>query len=129
MANNYKVYKDACELSPIKAIELAAAQTPGAISLAQGIPSFATPQCIREFVTEKIDQGACDKYSLTPGLLELREEIAIALIAEGLHYDPELEIIATAGAIEGITATFLGLTTPGDEVILPSPTYLSLIHI
>ncbi len=113
------------ELSAIKAIELAAAKIPGSISLAQGIPSFATPEPIREFVCQKIQSGACDKYSLTNGLPVLREEIALSLSEEKLYYDPETEIIATAGSIEGITASLLAVTQPGEEVILPSPTYAS----
>ncbi|MBN8547970.1 MAG: aminotransferase class I/II-fold pyridoxal phosphate-dependent enzyme [Deltaproteobacteria bacterium] len=113
------------ELSPIKAMELAASKIPGVISLAQGIPSFKTPEVIKRFVHEKIDQGLCDKYSLTLGLAELREEIALSLQKENLRYDPESEIIVTAGSIEGITASVLASTEPGDEVIVPSPTYAS----
>ncbi len=113
------------ELSPIKAMELAASKIPGVVSLAQGIPSFRTPEAIKQFVHEKIDLGLCDKYSLTVGLAELREEIALALQKEGLHYDPESEILVTAGSIEGITASILASTEPGDEVLVPSPTYAS----
>ncbi|RMG43042.1 MAG: aminotransferase class I/II-fold pyridoxal phosphate-dependent enzyme [Candidatus Dadabacteria bacterium] len=113
------------ELSPIKAIELKAATLPGVISLAQGIPSFNSPEVIREFVTEKIKKGLCDKYSLTNGLTELREEIAISLEDDGLIYSPDDEIIITAGSIEGITAALFACTAPGDEVLLPSPSYVS----
>ena len=67
---------------------------------------------------EKIAAGLCDKYSLTTGLTELREEIALSLEADGLSYDPEREILVTAGSIEGITATLLAFTSPGDEVLL-----------
>lgn len=113
------------QLSPIKGIELAAARIPGAVSLAQGIPSFDTPSVVKEFVRERLLSGACDRYSLTIGLSELREEIALALEKEGLRYDPDHEILATAGSIEGITAAVLSCTQPGDEVILPSPSYVS----
>lgn len=114
-------------LSPIKAIELAAAETPGAISLAQGIPSFGTPQVIRDFVKERISEGLCDKYSLTNGVAELRDEIAQSLATDGLRYDPDREIVVTAGSIEGITASLLSMTSPGDEVLLPSPSYASYL--
>lgn len=113
------------ELSPIKAIELAASRVPGAISLAQGVPYFPAPPFLRDFVGERIANGACDKYSLTPGLLEFREEVAATLAADGLHYDPEGEIIATVGSIEGITASLLALVPAGSEVLLPSPSYTS----
>lgn len=113
------------ELSPIKAIELAAARTEGAVSLAQGIPSFNTPEIIRNYVIEQIRSGVCDKYSLTTGLPELREEIASNLKSYGYNYDPDTEIIVTAGSIEGITASILASTNSGDEVIIPSPSYAS----
>lgn len=113
------------ELSPIKAMELAASKLQDVISLAQGIPSFATPQVIRDFVHQRIEQGLCDKYSLTIGLSELREEISLALQKEGLSYDPETEVVVTVGSIEGLTASILSCTSPGDEVLLPSPTYAS----
>lgn len=115
------------ELSPIKAMELAAAKIPGVVSLAQGIPSFDTPECIREYVIEMIEQGRCDKYSLTNGMVELREEISLALEEDGLSYDPDSEIIATCGSIEGITAALLATCSPGSEVIVPSPTYASYL--
>ena len=80
------------ELSPIKDIELRASRIPGVVSLAQGIPSFDTPAPIKRFVQQKIDEGACDKYSVTPGLPELRELIAETLRRDGLHYDPDGEV-------------------------------------
>jgi len=113
------------ELSPIKAIELAASKIPGSISLAQGIPSFHTPEVIKEFVYEKIRSGLSDKYSLTIGISELREEISLALQKENLSVDPEKQILVTAGSIEGITASILSVTKQGDEVIIPSPSYTS----
>ena len=64
------------KLSPIKEMEPAASRIPGVISLAQGIPSFDTPEPIKAFVQQKIAEGACAKYSLTPGLPQLRELIA-----------------------------------------------------
>jgi aminotransferase len=113
------------KLSPIKEMELAASRIPGVVSLAQGIPSFDTPEPIKAFVQQKITEGACAKYSLTPGLPQLRELIAESLLREGMHYDPDSEIIVTCGSIEGIAATLLTLTQPGDEVLLPTPSYAS----
>jgi aminotransferase len=113
------------KLSPIKEMELAASRISGVVSLAQGIPSFDTPEPIKTFVQQKIAEGVCAKYSLTPGLPQLRELIAESLLREGMHYDAENEIIVTCGSIEGIAATLLTLTQPGDEVILPTPSYAS----
>ena len=56
------------KLSPIKEMELAASRISGVVSLAQGIPSFDTPEPIKAFVQQKIAEGACAKYSLTSGL-------------------------------------------------------------
>ena len=113
------------KLSPIKAMELAASRVPDVVSLAQGIPSFDTPEPIKSFVQQKIAEGECATYSLTPGLPQLRECIAESLLQEGMHYDPDQEIIVSSGSIEAIAATLLTLTRPGDEIILPSPSYAS----
>ena len=118
---------DGLELSPIKAVELEASRLPDVVSLAQGIPSFDTPEPIKRFAAQKIAEGACAKYSLTPGLPELREAIAEQLEHEGMRYDPDGEIIVTCGSIEAITASLLATVEPGDEVILASPTYASYI--
>ena len=113
------------KLSPIKAMELAASRVPDVISLAQGIPSFDTPEPIKSFVQQKIAEGECATYSLTPGLPQLRECIAESLLREGMHYDPDQEIIVSSGSVEAIAATLLTLTQPGDEIVLPSPSYAS----
>ena len=113
------------KLSPIKEMELAAGRISGVVSLAQGIPSFDTPEPIKTFVQQKIAEGACAKYSLTPGLPQLRELIAESLLHEGMHYDPDSEIIVSCGSIEAIAASLLALTQAGDEVILASPSYAS----
>ena len=114
-------------LSPIKEIELRASKIPGAISLAQGIPYLNTHQVITSFVEEKIRAGLCDRYSLSPGLEELREELSHSLSVDGAKYDPDQELIVTAGSIQGMTATLLALVQKGDEVLVPSPTYASYI--
>jgi aspartate/methionine/tyrosine aminotransferase len=115
-------------LSPIKEMELRAAQIPGVVSLAQGIPSFDTPQSIGRYVQEKIASGACSRYSLTPGLPKLREAIADALAQGGMRYDPQNEIIVSCGSIEAISATLLASLEPGAEVIIPSPSYPSYVE-
>ncbi len=112
-------------LSVIKQIELRAAKFPGVISLAQGVPSFDTPECIKRRVELALRRGVVAKYSLSPGMAELRELIEIKLAEQNMFYDFEKEIVVTAGSIEGITATLLAITNPGDEVIIPEPTYTS----
>ena len=115
------------ELSPIKAVELEASRIPGVVSLAQGIPSFDTPEPIKRFVEERLAEGLCGRYSVTPGLPRLREVIAERLGREGMRYDADGEIIVTAGSIEAIAASLLALIEPGDEVLVVSPTYASYL--
>ncbi len=121
------MFKRTCDLqlSVIKQIEIRAAKHPDVISLAQGIPSFDTPLGIKRRVEKALQRGMVAKYSLVPGLPELRELIEISLAQEKMFYDWQKEIIVTAGSIEGITATILAITSPGDEVILLDPTYAS----
>jgi aminotransferase len=106
-------------------MELRAAKFPDVISLAQGVPSFDTPACIKRRVERALKDGVVARYSLSPGLPELRELIEIHLARENMFYDWQKEIIVTAGSIEGITATILAITNPGDEIIIPEPTYTS----
>lgn len=113
------------KLSIIKQIELEASKYPDAISLAQGIPDFDTPEFIKRRVEKALKRGVVARYSLSPGLPELRELIEESLEKDGMHYDWEKEILVTAGSIEGITSTIMAITDPGDEVIIPEPTYTS----
>ncbi len=115
------------ELSAIKAVELEASRMPDVVSLAQGIPSFDTPDPIKRFVEERLAEGLCGRYSVTPGLPRLREAIAEALARDAMAYDPDGEILVTAGSIEAIAASLLALIQPGDEVLVVSPTYASYL--
>lgn len=112
-------------LSPIKEMEIRSAEISGVVSLAQGVPSFDTPECIKKKAIEAINEGRSARYSLSPGLLELREAIEYSLSKENIFYDFEKEIIVTAGSIEAITATLLALIKSGEEVLIPDPTYTS----
>ncbi len=114
-------------LSPIKDVELQASRLPGVVSLAQGIPSFDTPEPIKRAAAQRMAEGACARYSVSPGLPELREAIAEALERDGMRYDPEREILVTVGAIEAIAATLLANIDAGDEVLVVSPTYASYL--
>lgn len=111
------------ELSVIKEMELRASRYPDVISLAQGIPYFDTPSCIKRRVERALERGVVAKYSLSPGLAELRELVELSLACDNMFYDWQKEIIITAGSIEGITATILAITELGDEIIIFDPTY------
>ena len=114
-------------LSPIKDVELQASRIPGVVSLAQGIPSFDTPEPIKRFAAERMAEGACARYSVSPGLPALREAIAESLAGDGMPYDPDREILVTVGSIEAIAATLLAHVDEGDEVLVVSPTYASYL--
>ena len=114
-------------LSPIKDVELQASRLPGVVSLAQGIPSFDTPEPIKRFAAQMMAEGATARYSVSPGLPQLREAIAETLERDGMRYDPEREILVTVGSIEGIAATLLANIDEGDEVLVVSPTYASYL--
>ena len=113
------------QLSLIKEMEIRAAKIPGVISLAQAIPYFDTPLTIKRRVIDAIERGLTAQYSLTQGLPQLREAIEERLSQEGILTDFEKEIIITAGATQAIMASLLALLNPGDEVLLPSPSYAS----
>ncbi len=116
-------------LSVIKQVELKASQYPDAISLAQGIPGCDTPKYIKKRAENALRKGEVSKYSLSPGLPELRELIELSLEKENMFYDWRKEILVTAGAIEGIMASIMTTTVPGDEVIIPEPTYTSYAEV
>lgn len=117
-------------LSPIKTIELLASKIPDVVSLAQGIPSFDTPEVVKKAAFKALNRGAVAKYSLTYGLPELRETIEQKLAEEGMFYDFEKEIIVTAGSIEAITASLIAIIeSKKNEVILFSPSYTSYAEV
>jgi len=114
------------KLSPIKQMELLASKIPDVVSLAQGIPSFDTPEIIKKAAIKALNRGVVAKYSLTYGLPELRETIEEKLAEEKMYYDFEKEIIATCGSIEGITASLIAIiNNKKNQVILFSPSYAS----
>ncbi|HID84155.1 MAG TPA: aminotransferase class I/II-fold pyridoxal phosphate-dependent enzyme [Anaerolineales bacterium] len=101
------------------------ASRPEIISLGIGQPDFATPEVIRQAGIEAIATGDIG-YTANPGLLELREAIAIHLARRyGVHYDPQQEIVLTVGVSEGLFLALAALLDPGDEVLLPTPCFVA----
>ena len=98
---------------------------PGAISLGVGEPDFVTPYHIRNAAIDSILDGET-QYTSNWGRLSLRKEIAHYLETRyGLSYDPESEVLVTVGASEGIDLAMRALLCPGDEVLVPEPSYVS----
>jgi N-succinyldiaminopimelate aminotransferase len=95
----------------------------GAINLGQGFPDEDGPAVMIEAAIRAIRDGQ-NQYPPGPGILELRQAIADHQRRfYGLEFDPETEVLVTAGATEGITAAVLALCEPDDEVVLFEPYY------
>lgn len=93
------------------------------ISLGVGEPDFVTPWPIREAAIRAIEQRRTH-YTSNFGLCELREAIATELERRyGLEYDPEQELVITTGVSEGLDLAARTVINPGDEVIVPDPSY------
>ncbi|WP_405018697.1 pyridoxal phosphate-dependent aminotransferase [Kitasatospora sp. NBC_00070] len=96
----------------------------GSINLGQGFPDTDGPREIAEAAARAVLDGRGNQYPPGPGIPELR-----AAVAEhqqrfyGLSYDPDTEVLVTAGATEAIAAALLALLEPGDEVIALEPFY------
>ncbi len=95
------------------------------ISLGVGEPDFATPWHIREAAIKSIEDGYTN-YTSNKGMPELRKAICTHLDkVHQLNYDYEEEILITTGVSEGMDLAMRALINPGDEVIIPTPCYVS----
>jgi len=102
-----------------------AVEMEGVISLGVGEPDFVTPWHIREGCIYSLEKGYT-MYTSNQGLLELRQAIAQDLYATyGVSYDPKKELLITVGVSEGLDLAVRTLVCPGDEVIIPEPSYVS----
>lgn len=95
------------------------------ISLGVGEPDFDTPWHIRDEGIYSLEKGKTF-YTSNAGLLELRQEIHNYLLRRmDLSYDPKKEMIITVGGSEAIDIALRAMLDPGDEVIIPQPSYVS----
>lgn len=98
-----------------------------AISLGVGEPDFVTPWSIREEGVQSLKKGRT-YYTSNAGLKELRGEIAAFLERHyDMHYEPDDEILVTVGGSEAIDLAFRAMLNPGDEVIIPQPSFVSYL--
>lgn len=106
-----------------------AAEMKGVISLSIGEPDFVTPEHIRRVCIERINEGCgCTSYTSNHGMIELREAIAKDLFSRhGLTYNPREEILVTVGVSEAVDLLLRAILSPGEEVIIPQPCYVSYI--
>ena len=100
-------------------------ETEGAISLGVGEPDFKTPYHIRNAAIDSILDGET-QYTANRGLPELRKEISLYLERRyNLSYNPDTQMIVTIGASEAIDLALRSITSPGDEILVPEPSYVS----
>ena len=98
------------------------------INLSVGEPDFDTPDFIKEAAKKAIDDNF-SRYSPVPGYLSLRKAICDKLKRENrLDYRPE-NIVVGNGAKQELTNTILSLINPGDEVVIPTPAWVSYVEM
>lgn len=101
-----------------------AEQMEDVISLGVGEPDFPTPWHIRSAGIRSLEQGKT-RYTSNHGLLSMRKEVSNFINRKyGVEYDPEHEILITVGGSEAIDGTIRAIVEPGDEVIIPQPSYV-----
>ncbi|MBR4890920.1 MAG: aminotransferase class I/II-fold pyridoxal phosphate-dependent enzyme [Clostridia bacterium] len=94
------------------------------ISLGVGEPDFVTPWHIRNEGVYSLEKGKTH-YSANSGLIELRREISNYIERNtGITYDPKNEVIVTVGGSEAIDLAIRSLVNPGDEVLIPEPSFV-----
>lgn len=96
----------------------------GVVSLGVGEPDFDTPWPIRERAMYTLEKGKT-VYTSNAGLMELRKEISNYLKRKiNMDYCPKDQVLVTVGASEGIDVAFRTLLNPGDEVLVPEPSFV-----
>jgi len=117
----------ALEPSGIRKFFDVVSKMPDAISLGVGEPDFDTPWRIREEGIYSLEQGRTF-YTSNAGLKELKEEISKYQERKiQVSFDPDTEILVTVGGSEGIDIALRSMLDPGDEVLIPQPSYVSYL--
>ncbi len=95
----------------------------GAVNLAQGFPDFPAPDILKQAAKDAID-AEFNQYAITWGAKPFRDAIAAKYKRTyGLEFDPEREITVCCGSTEGMIASLLAVTNPGEEIIVFEPYY------
>jgi aminotransferase len=97
----------------------------GVISLGVGEPDYTTPWHIREAAIQSLEKGVT-MYTSNSGMPELRQELSRYLQEEhGVRYSPEGELLITVGVSEALDLVMRTLLDPGDEVLVPDPSFVA----
>lgn len=97
------------------------------ITLGVGEPDYVTPWHIREACIHSIEYGETS-YTSNYGLMELREELSKHYTRRhNVYYEPETEILVTAGVSEGLDLAIRAIVNPGDEIIVVQPSYVAYV--
>ncbi len=101
-----------------------AQQMEGVISLGVGEPDFVTPWSVRNVAIHTLERGKT-AYTANAGLIELRQEISKYINKKwDTEYNPASEIVITVGGSEAIDMSVRALTSPGDEILIPEPSFV-----
>ena len=102
-----------------------ASEMDNVISLGVGEPDFKTPYAVRRAAMDTLQRGKT-AYSANAGLMQLRKSIAAYMERSfSLEYDPQSEVIVTVGGSEGIDLCVRAFINPGDEVLIPEPSFVA----
>ena len=108
--------------SGIRAMFDVAAKYPGYANLCNGEPNFETPDNIKEAAIRAIRDGQT-RYAPEAGTMEFRQAVADKYTRQfGRTYGPE-NVCASLGGVEGVMLTLMAIIDPGDEVLIPDPSY------
>jgi aminotransferase len=113
------------KVSGIRKLFELASKMKDVINLGLGEPDFNTPEHIKAAAKKALDENFTH-YTPNVGMPELREAVAEKLKREnGINVNPESEVMVTNGATQALTLSILAILNEGDEVLIPSPTFVS----
>lgn len=123
-------YVHEAHVSAIKNMAMLSAKIEGVASLSWGLPSFRTPEYIRQGVKQYLDNDVdAGKYTLPDGLAELRElVVAHHKTKTGIEVNADDHVMISAGNMQGLNTLFHTMLDPGDEIILTDPCFASHIQ-
>jgi len=123
-------YVHEAQVSAIKQMAMLSAKVEGVASLAWGLPSFRTPEYIREGVKRRLDEDPdAGKYTLPDGLPDLRELVTAKHLSEtGVEVSAADNVMMAAGNMQALNTLFHTILDPGDEIILTDPCFVSHIQ-